>query len=118
MSEQDDQEHCSDVFQLDENEQATLELDDGSEVKVTVDHKSCHYDENGPHISEQRTVGFTRELDGVGLRLSRIDGLSGLPDADPFPSFFPLFESELTEPGREIPDDHVLGYVSDVRHDE
>jgi len=115
MSEQDDQEHCSDVFQLDEGEQVTLIMDDGAEVDVTVDHKSRHHDESGPNISEQLTVGFTRESDGVGLRLSRVYGVSGLPDGDPFPSFFPLFESELVEPGREIPDDHILGYVDDIR---
>lgn len=110
-------EHTRDVLKLDEGDDVTLVLDDGSEVAVTVDHQSTHHNEDGPHITQQETVGFTRESDGVGLRLSITDGLSGLPDADPFPSFFPLFESELTEPGREIPDEHVLGYVHEVKHD-
>jgi hypothetical protein len=114
MTEQDDPEHCSDVFQLEEGKQATLILDDGLEVDVTVDHKSRHYDESGPHISEQLIVGFTREWDGLGLRLSRTDGLSGIADADPFPAFFPLFESELVEPGSKIPEEHILGYVEDT----
>jgi hypothetical protein len=115
MAEQDNSEHCPDVFQLDEGEQATLILDDGSEVDVIMDHKSRHNDESGPHISEQRTVGFTRESDGVGLQLSRTDGLSGLPDVDPFPTSFPLYEAELTEPGHEIPEENVLGYVEDIQ---
>ena len=115
MPEQEDPEHCSEVFQLDEGDTATLVLDDGSEVDVTLDEANSHHDESGPHITEQRNLTFTRESDGVGLRMARTDGLSGIPDADPFPSFFPLYEDELTEPGREIPDEHVLGYVEDIK---
>lgn len=107
-------EHCSEVFQLDEGDSATLVLDDESTVDVKLDGKNSHHDESGPHITEQRTLTFTRESDGVELYMARTDGLSGLPDADPFPSFFPLYEAGVTDPGK-IPDEHVLGYVEDVQ---
>lgn len=115
MSDEDSPEHCSEVFQLDEGDSATLVLDDGSTVDVTLNEANTYHDESGPHITEQRILNFTRESDGVGLSMGRTDGLSGLPDADPFPSYLPLYEAGLTDNG-EAPDEHVLGYVINIEH--
>jgi len=114
MSDDEDPEHCSEVFQLDEGDTVTLVLDDGSELEATLDEKSEHHDESGPHITTQTTLKLTRESDGIGLTMGRLDGLSGLPDADPFPSFFPLHESELVE-GHTVTEEHTLGYVNEIQ---
>lgn len=111
----DDEHHCDETFRLSEGDTATFVMDDNAEVNVEVDDKTTLNDESGPNIIEQTTLHLTRVSDGTPLVASRTDGISGIPDTDPFPSFTPLIEDVLEEGGGEIPEEHLLGYVSEVR---
>lgn len=110
-----DTHHCGETFRLSEGDTATFVMTDGSEVDVEVDDKTTVNDERGPNITEQTTLRLTQMSDGTPLVVSRTDGISGIPDTNPFPSFTPLIEDVLEGGGGEIPDEHLLGYVSEVR---
>jgi hypothetical protein len=109
----DDDEHVRDLFSLDDGDEVALTMADGSTVDATYQGKSEHHDESGPNIVHQTTVKFERD-DGASLSAGITDGLSGIPDSDPFPSFFPLHVTDNVEPGREVPDEDVIGFVHGV----
>lgn len=112
----DEPEHDRDLFRLSEGDEATLTMDDGSTIDVTITGTETYHDDSGPNIIEQTTVTMVDE-DGIELDAAITDGLSGIPDADPFPSFFPLYELKKAVSGKEIPENAVRGYVSDVDSD-
>lgn len=107
-------EHTDEPFGLLPGDEATFVLDDGTEVRVEVESRDKHHDESGPHITEQTVLRLRRTSDGASLRMSRTNGLSGLADADPFPSYIPLYETADVEPGKRVPDENILGYVDSV----
>lgn len=114
-----EKEHTRDVLSLDEGDTVTLVLDDGSEVTATLEDKRQHHDDTGPNIIDQKDLDFRRQSDGAKLHMSVTDGLSGLPEADPFPSYVPLFNwddwDEATDGAGGDITPFTLGYVKEVK---
>ena len=110
----DDRKHTEDVYSLEPGEEVRLITDEGDEFDVRVGEKRQHHDESGPHITQQTNVDFERLSDGVTLKLGKTNGLSGIEDADPFPSYFPLFSVDDSPTGGRVPEEFQYGYVERV----
>jgi hypothetical protein len=109
----DDDEHVSDLFSLTPGDEVTLTMADGTTVDATYREMAEYHDERGVNITHQRTVKFERD-DGASLSAAVTDGLSGTAGESPFPSFFPLHVIDNVEPGRQVPDEDVIGFVHEV----
>jgi hypothetical protein len=104
-------EHTRDLFALDEGDEATLVLDDGSELDVTVTDKTKHHsDDRNPTIWEQTSVSFETD-DGVSMLAIIVDGLG----SDNFPSHSQLQDERVLDPYTEPSPEHLHGYVTEVR---
>lgn len=103
-------EHTRDLFALEEGDEATLVLDDGSELEATVVGKHrIHSDDDSPTIWEQRSINV--KADGFEeLTAIVVDGLG----SEHFPSHSQLLEVP-DDPAMEPEHDDLHGYVTEVR---
>jgi hypothetical protein len=102
-------EHTRDLFALEEDDDATLVLDDGSELEATVTGKMKRASpDDKPNIWEQSSV-YLETADGLELTAIIVDGQGN----DDFPSHSEL--QEVPGPQGEESIEDIHGYVTEVR---
>lgn len=104
--------HCSDVRSIAEGNEVILTFDSGEQMELTCTRKTTHHEET-VNIIEQNDWYFEDE-DGTEYNLCIIEGISGIEGESPFPDHIPLFNYDEAPVGRQIPDDLMFGYVTEV----